>query len=45
MLMEGGAMIKVAHSPIKELTSAPSISAMGMNLYWTVGRLPTTSVH
>ena len=39
------AMTKAAHSPMKELTSAPSISAMGVNLYWMVGRLPTASVH
>lgn len=36
---------KAAHLPMKELTSTPSISAMDVNLYWTVGRLPTASVH
>ena len=33
------------YSPMKELISTLSMSAMGVKLYWMVGRSPTASVH
>lgn len=33
------------YSPMKELISTLSMSAMGVKVYWMVGRSPTASVH